>query len=357
MADTSTQTQQDPVDLINQLAQWAKNNGTQAPNNVPQSSSPGMTAGYVASNPNSLNGQSSNAGFVSGNNTVPGQQGGMAVANGNGTDLGTLLQGLIKQAQTPNSGGQNQGGMAVNAYQKGVNKALQQAGEAHATQAVQAGMNPNDVANHPMMQGGPEQTQQVQVPTGQPQQPQTSSIPDNINQLNQKTAYNTALKAYQSSLPQNFMQRFSQNFTKMTGGVTQADQLANSQAIQKIAGAEPIQPEDVAKMNIEARKAALEASSQAISADTNKMTAYTDLIPKLEADKGWWAKANAAPSQDQKNLISGMATTAKDLNQRLLNHDTLINNINPSAQQTSNKIQQGVDPAAIAEARKRGLIK
>jgi hypothetical protein len=51
---------------------------------------------------------------------------------------------------------QSMGGVSnqPNAYQKGVNKILQQAGQTHATQALQAGMNPLDIANHSAMQSG-----------------------------------------------------------------------------------------------------------------------------------------------------------------------------------------------------------
>lgn len=109
-------------------------------------------------------------GFATGNNTVPGQQGGMAVAApGGGVNI---LQQLLQALSTPTQGGQSQGGMAVGSggaaqptgpYQKGVAKALQEYGYTHGTQALQAGMPAQSIQNHELMTGGGQSSDQGQI--------------------------------------------------------------------------------------------------------------------------------------------------------------------------------------------------
>lgn len=304
-----------------------------------------------------------NPGFVTGNNTVPGQQGGESVGGG-GFDLGQWLQSVVQNINTPNQNGSSQGGMATaqpNAYQKGVNKALQDAGTAHATQAIQSGVDPNDIVNHPIMgnnqdptqilaglaamaqhTGGNQQTQPTQ------QQPQPS-VDDQIASINKQSQLALANKTNSMANQNNFWSRFTDNVNSMEGGVTQANKLQNIEAMQKIAGGEPLQPKDVAEFNAGTYKAALEASHQAATVEATKLPALIDLYGKLQATRGFAAGVTGTASKEQNQVISALSTASSNLNSHISNLQTLINNrptfsskgIDKQSQTTANKIQEG----------------
>lgn len=207
-----------------------------------------------------------------------------------------------------------------------------------AAQAQTAQLSPNPVS----------QGQATGQPTQQNQQ-QPQDINEQIDNINKQTALNIANRNLNMSQPPNFWQRFGQNFTKMTGGVTQADQLQNMAAGQKIAGQEPLQPKDVGELNAGSYKAALEATGTALSATQQKLTALTDLYGKEEQNKGLVASALKNESPNQAVLRKSIEDTADNMVTHVKNFRTLISNrptfnsqgINSQAQQTSAKIEQG----------------
>lgn len=358
MANQNTQTQ-DPNDLISQLAAWAANGGGNSAQGSMATNSDGSTAPVmspaIASNAaTGVSGGSTNNGGYVGSNNTPNNVGGMAVSSqGNNVDIGQLLQGLINNLNTPNQSKSSQGGVPVGPYQKGVNKTLQAAGEQHSAQALQAGMNPNDIANHSVMGGGQQQPQ-VQVPTGQPQQPQAQQQPlsmqDQINQLNQQAALNIAKRNVQASQPQNFMQRFSQNFTKMTGGVTQADQLVNMGTIQKLAAAEPIQPKDVADLNAKSYAAAMDAAHNGVTAEASKLAGLEDLYGKEQPNRSPIDAMLGRESKNQTLIRQNIEKSAENITNHLSNLRTLVANrptfsaqgVDKQAQNISKMIEGGV---------------
>lgn len=195
------------------------------------------------------------------------------------------------------------------------------------------------------------QNQQSSQPNIQNKKPM--SVKDYISNVNQQASLNVAKRNLQASEPPNWMERFSQNFTKMTGGVTQADQLANMQTMQKIAGSEPIQPETVANLNKDTYVAAIGATKDAISTIGQTIAPLTDLYGKLNETKGRINQMFNTPSDEQKQVLGSLREKVKSLNTHIGNLDTLGTNkptftsqgtnpqsTNPQAQDINNKIQQ-----------------
>lgn len=316
----------------------------------------------MANNSNYYAGDNTNPDFTTGNNTVQGQQGGMAVGNGGGQpfDIIQWLQSAIKGAQTPNQTGSTQGGMAVaepNPYQEGVNKALKEQGYNHASQAVQSGVNPNDIVNHPMMQPSKmvaNMASTAQKSRTQPQQqpnptPVPPSIDDQISTINKQAQLNLAKQNLAQSKPPDFLQRFNQQFTKMAGGQTQGETLTNIEAMQKIAGGEPLQQKDVGDLNANTYHAALEATNQSASLEAQKLPALIDLYGKLQATRGIGPAITGTASAEQNKVISALSLAGQNLNTHIANLSTLIKNrptftskgMNSPAQDTMAKVKQG----------------
>lgn len=152
------------------------------------------------------------------------------------------------------------------------------------------------------------------------------SIDQQIEQINKQAALNVAKRNLQASQPPNFMQRFGQNLAKMEGGITQADQLANMQTIQKIAGAEPLQPKDISEMTAGTYKAGLEATHQALAVEGQKFTALGELYNKLNETKGRINQTLGTASDEQKEVYKSLKITAKNINTHVGNLGELINN-------------------------------
>lgn len=262
-----------------------------------------------------------------------------------------------------------------NAYQKGIDSVLNKTGEAHASEAIQQGVNPQDIANHPIMnqQSDPTQVLRNLINSDQSQVPQTPagdirpiiitgndstqtpvkqpqlSIDDQISQINKQAALNVANRNLTASNPPGFLQKFSQNLSKMEGGITPNDQIQNLQGIQKISASEPLQPKDIADFTAGTYKAGLEATHQALAVEGQKFNNLQDLYGKLNETKGRINQALAAPSEEQKTVYKALQTTAKNINTHVANLGTLINNrpkfsstgISSQAQDTANKIKDG----------------
>lgn len=100
-----------------------------------------------------------------------------------GFDLGAFLKSISQG--DPNNPMQNWQGTNSNqstAYQDGVNKALKNLGEQHANEAVQAGVDPQQIQAHPLM-GQPAETQgSPQSQQVDPMQVLTTLIASQMNQ-------------------------------------------------------------------------------------------------------------------------------------------------------------------------------
>lgn len=318
----------------------------------------------MADNSNYYSGDNTNPGFTTGNNTVQGQQGGMSVGQPNNFDIGSILQGLLQTLNTPQQSGNSQGGMSV-----GVSPS-QQIQQDVATKAYTKNLQ-NHAENTPPQilanlidqwgqQGGGTVPENNQGATSQTQSPDNSatsaqqaqqqpSVDDQIAQINKQAALNIANRNLAISKPQNFTQRFGNTLAKMEGGVTQADQLQNLGAGQKISGAEPLQPKDVGELNANSYKAALDASHNAAAVEQQKIQSFTDLYSKLNETKGVVARTLGNPSGEQDKVLQLAKDSADNLSTHLGNLRQLIKNrptfnsqgTNPQAQETTKKINQG----------------
>lgn len=304
-----------------------------------------------------------NPGFTTGNNTVQGQQGGMAVASGNNIDLGALIQGLIQAGNTPNQASSSQGGMAVSPSQqiqqdvatKAYTKSLQTHAENTPPQILanlidQWGQQGGGTVPG-VNQGATSQTQTADntATSAQQTQQQPQNIDDQIAQINKQAALNAAQASLSASKPQGFLQRFGNNLAKMEGGVTQSDRLGDIAVIQKISGAEPLQPKDVGELNANSYKAALDASHNATAVEQEKLRGLTDLYSKLGENRNVIQKGLGQQTDDQSKVLQSAKASADNLSTHLGNLRTLIKNrptfnsqgANSQSQDTNNKINQG----------------
>ncbi len=183
-----------------------------------------------------------------------------------------------------------------------------------------------------------DQTQQAPV-----------SIDDQIAQINKQAALNVAQRNLSASKPQGFMQRFSNNIAKMEGAVTQEDLLKNMGLIQKLAGAEPLQPQEIAGLNAGSYKAGLEASHQALATEATKLTALGDLYGKEQPNRNPLEVIQGKESKNQTIIRQNMENAAENITNHLKNIRTMIDNrptfsskgVNTKAQETSNIIKAG----------------
>lgn len=369
-SDQSQLSNEDAQNLIQQLVGWAKQGGGNA------------TSAYIGSNGTDVN-QVASPGIAA--NAAQSISGGQ---QGNG---GNFVGG--------NSGPQDSNTPPpLNPYQKGVAKMLAKAGEAHAQQAIQAGMDPNAIASHAAMQTAqsaqPTQQNNVKVPTGQAPTPSAKQVqvptgqgrvtqnpsmymkdpyktPAGVNsppqnnaqpplqatpepdqtQANYKQA-NLLLsqQALKEAQPRTWMQSFRDNFAKMSNGVTQADRLANLAAGQKIAGGEQLQPKDLATLTSDQWKAGLDATKTSLTAEAQNLSNLVDLHGKLENTKGRINQIFGNPSDDQKKVIGKINESYGNVGTLINSIGTFANNppkfngagqINPQTQSIVNNIEQG----------------
>lgn len=232
----------------------------------------------------------------------------MPVAKG-GFDIVEWLKQAIQQMNTPQSDSRSQGGMAVSAnkpevgaYQKGNDKALEEAGYAHVQQAIQQGIDPLQIQSQRM-----QMTQQTpNIDTTKLLQGLISAIPQSQQMqtnLQQESYPNQALQQQQSLTPiqqqaqqlvqpKGFMGRWQENFNKQVGNVTTADKLGNLASAQKLLGQEPWQSGDVKKTMYE-KSMAYETSKinkalEMDKLDITRASSYLDKVsemPKFSGDE------------------------------------------------------------------------
>lgn len=317
----NTQTQ---PDIMSILQQWVANGGNQPPNNVAQGSSPEVTSDSASIGPQG------NGGNFGGGNSGPQDE----------PQLHPIQQAAIDAA--------------VSTTKKQVQEAVQHGGPSvakHIVDTFGGGGNPT-WGNQPQpSQPQPQQILQNLVnPNGQQQQTQPQSIDDQIANINKQAQLNLAQRNLAESKPPDFLQRFSQQFAKMSGGVTQADQLGNIETMQKIAGGEPLQPKDVGELNARTYGAALDATHQSAALEAQKLPQLLDLYGKLNLTKGIPANIGGTTSTDQRKTLMAIRTAGQSLNTHIENLGTLINNrptfsskgMDKQAQQTSNRIEGAI---------------
>lgn len=307
-----------------------------------------------------------NPGFNTGNNAT-GQTGGIATATGgNNFDVVQWLQNIAQQMNTtaPAQASNAQGGMAIAPSQqimqdvakKTLTKHFQEHADATPPQVLANLVDQwtqNGGANPPETGGSSSNGSKTKPPTGTASTAPSIAEPQGVDQqieaINKQAVLNIADRNLQMSKSPDFMQRFSQNFSKMNGGVTQSDQLVNMGTVQKLAGGEPLQNKDIADLTAGTYKAGLEATHQALAVEGQKFTALEELYSKLDATKGRVNQALATPSDEQKTVYKSLQTTAKNINTHVSNLGMLINNrpkfsnqgVNTKAQGTVNKIKAG----------------
>lgn len=160
------------------------------------------------------------------------------------------MQGTQSEIQ---SNEQRMGKPQQNAYQKGVDKALNESGYAHASEAILKGADPMMVAQQSSQMGAQQSMNNVApllqtlLSMAQPQQQQQTAPQQQILDPIQQ-------QAQQLVEPKGFMGRWQENFNKQVGNVTTADKLGNLASAQKLLGQEPIQPSTMLQQNIEIAK-------------------------------------------------------------------------------------------------------
>ncbi len=102
--------------------------------------------------------------------------------------------------------------------------------------------------------------------------------------------------------------------------------LSNLSAAQDILGQKPLQPKDIAEMDINTYKAGLEATHQALAVEGQKFNALQDLYGKLNETKGKPNQLLGMPSEEQKNVYKSLQLAAKNINTHVNNLGELINN-------------------------------
>jgi len=361
-------------DLMNQLIQWAQQGGGNA------------TTNYIGSNGNGINQIASPQIAADAAQSISGGQQGNG-GNFSGGNMNTpQMPNILPQQQQK----QHPQALPLNPdQQKGVQQAIkakqkadQQQGMQWGMQALQSGLQPQDILNHNLMgnvqpgntpmAGGqiappmnPQQILQKILPQGQAQpsvfsgggnpaggasgswggnntqvqskppvqnapQPQAKqnalTAQPSIQSLNDKTAFNVASQNEKESEPKNFFERWQQQFQKMSGGMTQADRLSNLGAMQKLAGAEPLQKKDVSEMTAGTYRAAIDGASKLVDADSSKFKDLTSMYGQMNETKGFPNKALSLPSDEQKQVMDSLRQTAQRLNNHLKNMGTLLDN-------------------------------
>jgi len=398
MADTQL-SNEDAQNLIQQLVGWAKQGGGNSTSayigsngtNVNQVASPGMAADAATS---IAGGQQGNGGNMAGGNSGPQPQ--LSPSQQINMDAATKMlkkNADMHAANTPIPILQNHvdtlGGTNAPAnIQIPTGKPAAQPTQTQPQVQVPTG-NP---------QGYNRSRPNVQVPTGQTQNTQRVTqnpsmymkdpykVPAGVNPAPQQNApapiqataepdqtqanYKQAnlllsQQALREAQPRTWLQSFQDNFLKMSGGVTQADRLANLATGQKIAGGEQLQPKDIATLTSDQWRAGLDATKTSLTAEAQNLSNLIDLHGKLEQTKGKWNQIWGNPSEDQKKVVGRINESYKNIGNLVNNVQTLTNQapqfsgggVNSQASNIDSKLQNGVDPAALAEARKRGLMK
>jgi hypothetical protein len=102
--------------------------------------------------------------------------------------------------------------------------------------------------------------------------------------------------------------------------------LENAGLMQKMAGAEPIQPEKVAQLNRETYGAALEATHQAIGSETQKLNTLSEQYRNEQPNRNFLDVAKGKESKNQENIRQLIENSADNIKNHVQNLRTLVDN-------------------------------
>lgn len=231
----------------------------------------------------------------------------------------------------------------VGPYQQGVVKALKELGQQHVQEAHAAGMSPEEIQNHPIMNQGQDDPSKILInllSTIQSQNgPQNLSSPQSSATTPIQQQAMTAIQPSTGPLGKFFDMigatnavRGSQldNLSKAQNimGQTPEQQVYKAQTTelnQKIAGAEPIQPKDIATLNRETYSASIQAANDAWQRNTEEIKAMQDQFKNLTDVRGPLQKFGGQTSE-QKKLQKLIIAKIQQNQQHLTNIQTLIQN-------------------------------
>lgn len=270
--------------------------------------------------------------------------GGLLQAGGQG--LNAAGNFVNPQQNQPSASQQIQQNVATKVY----TKSLQAHADNTPTQILASLIdqwNPNASGNSQTTNAQTPNPQQVDT-SDQKTSSQSPSIDDQISQINKQATLNVANKNLQTSQsPKGLLDQFGQNVRDLSG-ITAARNTSN-EAVQKIAGGEPLQPKDVSEMTAGVYKAGLEATHQAAATSAAALAPLVDLLGKQESSKGLVAKYTNKFSPEQEKTVQAIEAHADNLSIQLKNLRTLASNtpkfnsqgVSQTAQATTNKINQG----------------
>lgn len=243
-----------------------------------------------------------------------------------------------------------------NAYQKGVDKALSEHGYKQGTDALVAGVDPNEIANHEAMQ---------------PTSPNVSAPnPDHVALLGSLLGVNT------NNTTQNVMDSMQQQAADIVKPATsplgklleaagfgtqtkakQLNNLAKAQQIesgqpaeiavplaqaaeinQKIAGAVPLQQADIVKLNVDTYGAALKANQEAYTNSNAEVANLSKTLETLQNSRSVLSKSIGG-STDFMNQLKAVIAAKTLENQKIgKNQKMLIDNAPKVGNSEPNKI-------------------
>lgn len=189
-------------------------------------------------------------------------------------DILSALLDNSGQGQAASLNAQDSTQQTRNAYQKGVDSTLKKLGEAHAAEAVQQGISPMDIANHPMMSDQQQQDPHKLLSS----LIATAAVPktqgDNTGAAQSNPVLDFFAKLGITNTPENqvLMTQTALNKQKLAAGNPAETALPAAQAtglLQEQAGQKPIQPEQQAQF--------------LAGQNTAQLNAMNDTIQRLQA--------------------------------------------------------------------------
>lgn len=268
-------------------------------------------------------------------------QGGMSVSNPNGNSnssnavLGNpleLLNAIIGTVQNSKELQKNAASLdstdkAIqqrNAYQKGVDKALSEQGYKHGTEAIQSGMNPNDIATHDMMQSQQNVKQNPTSILSNMINPSTNTENPTNNDFGYKpdnpvSAFFNMLGFQPTAEAQVLLTQAASNRQKIAAGQPAEIAVPQAQAAeinQKIAGAVPLQPADIMKLNIDSYSAALKANQEAYANSNAEVANLAKTLEILQQGRSTFSKAFGGSNEAMNHLKSVIAAKTAE-NQKI----------------------------------------
>lgn len=291
---------------------------------------------------------------------------GFGQGNGNiGGILGALLDLAIPNASadTQNKANQMNQAQTLGPYQEGVKKALKQAGETHATEALQQDVPPQ----HIEQQSGLSQNDPMQVLSGLIATHLTNQIQDNFtvqqnpvqqdkkqdfNQTNPVMDFFAKIGITPTPQAQLLLTQAAMNRQKIAAGQPAEISLpqAQTQEIQqKIDGAEPIQPKDIATLNRETYSATIQAANDAWQRNTDEIKTMQEQYKALQEGRSGFSKGVGGQTTQMKAMQQAIIAKMKQNQQHLSNMQTLFKNPPRASSENTQKAQQNNSPFQVGQ--------